>query len=91
MRTFTDEDELELIVETGNAPLEEDDYFRGCPDCQTDEYLMDMEEKFVVNVDFVLSNTSEHFAKEWLTAKLEEFVSKLDLTFIINHADSIGE
>lgn len=36
MRMFEDDDDLKLFCDNG-------EYYKGCPDCGTDEYLMDME------------------------------------------------
>ena len=40
MRLFEDDDELEFF----ESMLSYDDGFLGCPNCETDEYLMDLEE-----------------------------------------------
>ena len=37
MRVFRDDSELELFKDG-------DEWFKGCPDCKTDGYLMDIEE-----------------------------------------------
>lgn len=37
MRVFGDDSELELF-------RDEDEWFKGCPDCKTDGYLMDVGE-----------------------------------------------
>ena len=37
MKTFKDDDELKLMED-------QDGYFKGCPTCKTDSYLMDIEE-----------------------------------------------
>jgi len=39
MRIFEDENELEFF----ESMLFYEDSFLGCPDCETDEYLMDIE------------------------------------------------
>ena len=36
MKTFKDDDELKLMED-------QDGYFKGCPTCKTDSYLMDIE------------------------------------------------
>jgi hypothetical protein len=35
MRLFDNEDELAILEESG-------EFFKGCPDCKTDAYLMDL-------------------------------------------------
>ena len=37
MKTFKDDDELKLMEDQNG-------YFKGCPTCKTDGYLMDIEE-----------------------------------------------
>ena len=37
MKTFKDDDELKLMED-------QDGYFKGCPTCKTDSYLMDLED-----------------------------------------------
>lgn len=38
---FKDEEDLKTFTDLSKKEVE---YFKGCPECKTDEYLMDMED-----------------------------------------------
>ena len=54
-RKFEDDDELELFEEY--VPCEPKEHFLGCPDCKTDDYLMD-----ILEID---ENNQEDIKKLW--------------------------
>ena len=43
MKVFYSEDDLELLPDTPEDPLGEILYYKGCPTCKTDAYLMDLD------------------------------------------------
>jgi hypothetical protein len=43
MKIFKDEDELEIFSEGYCEKIKEETFFKGCPNCKTDAYLMDIE------------------------------------------------
>lgn len=41
-----DEEDLETMVDLSDNDIDHDiQYLRGCPECRTDEYLMDIDEQ----------------------------------------------
>ena len=78
---FTDEEKLEIFPDGAN-------FFRGCPDCKTDEYLTDIEETYTISIDVIYSAFNEREAKEKVNELLYE-LSKMEdeFHFVVNHAD----